>query len=493
MAARHARLPAGRRRLDGPGARRGLRPPSARPATPWSPRSTPRCRASSSSSSPQTIKTARTVTDPVTGRNYVADSGAAVVMEARHRPDRRDGQPADVRPRGLGRRHHQEAELQRLYSEEAGTPLLVPGDAGPVRARLDVEAVHDRGRAHQRLHHRHRAHCSSGFQVGNRVVQELRVRRLRLHRLRQGARGLLQHLLLPGRLRASGSSYGSDVADVDAKDPLVEEAKNFGFGTETGIDLPGEAAGRIADRQWKRDYCKSMKDYYCEIADKPQDAETSDSDFLHLFAHEFCIEGYAYRAGDAVNFAIGQGDTIVTPLQLARAYAALSNGGTLYEPRVGKAIVGPDGDVVQADPAEEGRHASASRRASSTTSTTRCRASPGRARWPGGWSTSRSTRCTIRAKTGSAEVYGKQIDVVGGVLHRGLRRGDDGQPGRHRLGHHRARRSARSGRRSTASTATTVDPTRAAIPGVVAARRGCRPSAATARSCRRPARSGVTR
>ena len=76
-----------------------------------------------------------------------------------------------------------------------------------------------------------------------------------------------------------------------------------------------------------------------------QDADTSD--FVYKFAREFCIEGYAYRAGDAVNFAIGQGDTIVTPLQLARAYGAISNGGTLYAPRIAKAVVASDGKVLR--------------------------------------------------------------------------------------------------------------------------------------------------
>ena len=62
--------------------------------------------------------------------------------------------------------------------------------------------------------------------------------------------------------------YGSDVADVDAKDPLVEEAKEFGFGSTTGIDIPGEATGRIADRKWKLAYYESMKDYYCEVGEE---------------------------------------------------------------------------------------------------------------------------------------------------------------------------------------------------------------------------------
>ncbi len=121
----------------------------------------------------------------------------------RHRPDRRDGQPADVRPGGVGRRDHQEAARGSLL-EEGRHPAARTSHPGPVRARFDVEALHDRRRPDQRLLVRHPAELLvvvPGRQPG---LQELRVGCLRLHRLRQGARGLVQHLLLPGRLRLLG-------------------------------------------------------------------------------------------------------------------------------------------------------------------------------------------------------------------------------------------------------------------------------------------------
>ena len=51
--------------------------------------------------------------------------------------------------------------------------------------------------------------------------------------------------------------------------------------------------------------------------------------------------------GDWVNLAIGQGDLLVSPIQMARAYSALYNGGTLVTPHVGKEITDQSGNVVE--------------------------------------------------------------------------------------------------------------------------------------------------
>ena len=378
----------------------------------------------------QAIETARGTTDTVTGRKYAADSGAAVVLDAKTgRVVAMASQPTydpEVWSGGITSK-----QLKRLYSEKAGHPVALARHPGPVRARVDVEADDDGRRARERLRSEGtRLACSSGFQVGNRWFKNYE----------SGAYG---YIGFAKALEVSCNTffyrvgfhfwqkYGTDSADVKAKDPLVRMAKKFGFGKTTGIDIPGEASGRIADRKWKLAYWKSMKRYYCKVGEEEDRAR----DFLHRFAREFCIEGFAYRAGDAVNFAIGQGDTVVTPLQLARAYAALSNGGTLLRAARREGDRQPRGQAASRSSRPRSAAGCRSRRTPRLHRQRPQGRRRARAPWPGGSAGSRSTRSQLRAKTGSAEVYGKQTHLVGGVVHQGLRRGDDGQPGRHRVGH----------------------------------------------------------
>lgn len=351
----------------------------------------------------RSIRTQRTIVDPVTNRKFAADSGAAVVLEAdTGRVVAMASQPTydpNVWVGGIS-----ESDLTRLYSQQAGTPLL----SRPTQGQFAPGSTWKPFMTASALENGYSTDtvlpCSSGFQVGNRVFKNYE----------SGAYGLIG---FAKALEVSCNTffyrigysfwqrYGTDVADVKARDPLVEGAQNWGFGAETGIDLPGEAPGRIADRKWKRAYYESQKDYYCDLAAKPQDADTSD--FVYKFAREFCIEGYAYRAGDAVNFAIGQGDTIVTPLQLARAYGALANGGTLYEPRVGKAIVSPEGDVLRRiPPKKQGRIKASAATLAFVDSALQGVSRQGTMAWKlVGFPLD---QVPIRAKTGSAEVYGKQ-------------------------------------------------------------------------------------
>jgi len=90
-------------------------------------------------------------------------------------------------------------------------------------------------------------------------------------------------------------------------------ARSLGLGDQLGIDLPGEAAGRIPDAAWKKAFNANYPEYQ------------------------------QWVPGDTVNMSIGQGDVLVTPLQLATAYASLGNGGTVVRPHVLDAVLGTDG------------------------------------------------------------------------------------------------------------------------------------------------------
>jgi penicillin-binding protein 2 len=349
----------------------------------------------------QTIRTARQTYDEVTHRNYRADSGAVVVMEARTgRVVAMASQPTydpGVWVGGISKK-----QLARLYSARAGNPLLGRATQGQFAPGSTWKPIMTVGALNNGFSPGSRLDCSSGLQVGNRWFKNYESASYGMIGFDRALQLSCDTFFYRVGLHF-WNRYGSDPRNVDAKDPLVTQAKSFGFGSETGIDLPGEASGRIADRHWKLAYWKSMRSYYCTMDRKG----TATSPFLRVFSHEFCLEGSYYRAGDAVNYAIGQGDTIITPLQLARAYAALSNGGTLYAPRVAKAIVSPDGTVLHKFPPKVEGKVDASA-ASLRYVDTALQGTPkvGTLAWKFGGFPLDKVR--IRGKTGSAEVYGKQ-------------------------------------------------------------------------------------
>ena len=132
---------------------------------------------------------------------------------------------------------------------------------------------------------------------------------------------------------------------ASANDYFFKAAKDFGVGLLTGIDLPSELKGRLPDRQWKQNWYEQNKDFYCNYKQRAQKQDLTA--YLIEIARENCIDGNKVRAGDAVNFSIGQGDTLVTPLRLAQIYAAIANNGTYYKPQVARAIVDVDGKLIK--------------------------------------------------------------------------------------------------------------------------------------------------
>jgi penicillin-binding protein 2 len=109
--------------------------------------------------------------------------------------------------------------------------------------------------------------------------------------------------------------YFFHLAETVGMDRIAKVAQAFGLGQKTGLGLNPEAPGRIPTRGW----------------------------YSLRFHGQF-------RIGFTLNMAIGEGDVLVTPLQLALAYAALGNGGTLYQPQAVRAVETSDGAVVQEFP-----------------------------------------------------------------------------------------------------------------------------------------------
>jgi penicillin-binding protein 2 len=133
-------------------------------------------------------------------------------------------------------------------------------------------------------------------------------------------------------IKDSNDKFFYQVADwlwnaTDDKSWLPRFYERFGFGHLTGVDLAGETAGRVPTRAGEKELYAAMGN--------PDEAYWS--------------------VGDWVNLSIGQGDLLVSPIQLARGYAAIYNGGTLVTPHVGGEIRQGGKLVQEISPEPEGQ------------------------------------------------------------------------------------------------------------------------------------------
>lgn len=109
--------------------------------------------------------------------------------------------------------------------------------------------------------------------------------------------------------------HGPDGSGEISETALQDYIKNYHFGNPTGIDLPDESTGRIPTPEWKAEQWRNV----------PSEA--------------------AWRGGDYTNMIIGQGDVLITPLQLVVAYGAIATGKLLV-PHLMKQVRNGDGEVV---------------------------------------------------------------------------------------------------------------------------------------------------
>lgn len=141
-----------------------------------------------------------------------------------------------------------------------------------------------------------RISCRGFYQFGNRVFKCTHV---------HGSVDMHQAIV------ESCNVYFYQLGEAIGMDRLAKIGMEFGFGQKTGLGTNPEAAGRMPTRAW--------------------------------YAQHY----HQFRQGFTLNAAIGQGATTVTTLQLALAYAALANDGTLYEPQIVRAVETADGTIVQ--------------------------------------------------------------------------------------------------------------------------------------------------
>jgi penicillin-binding protein 2 len=142
--------------------------------------------------------------------------------------------------------------------------------------------------------------CVPGIEIGN----------ITFHNWKKENRGALNFIQA---LTESCDTWFYQVGIKTGAAPIIDWALKLGFGAKCGIPLRGEVEGRVPNDEYMK-----------------------------------ATHGRKLLNGDIANLSIGQGDILVTPLQMAQAVAAVANGGTLYQTRLVQQVQTVDNEIVSA-------------------------------------------------------------------------------------------------------------------------------------------------
>jgi penicillin-binding protein 2 len=295
-----------------------------------------RVQAAAESALADAVRRARSMGNP-------SDGAAAVVMDVRNGQIIALASYPTYDPNSY-ERGLTVAEAKNLYSEKAGVPALSRALQGLFAPASTFKAVSTVAAANAGYNLNATYDCPSQVEVGTRAFQNFESKALGRISLKKAIAvscdTIWYRIAFDEWLRDGGLKPKSS-----ANDYFFNAAKGFQIGVKTGIDLPSESSGRLADREWRKSWYQQNKDFYCNY--KERSSKSQQTAFLIQLAYENCLDGDKIRAGDAVNFSIGQGDTVISPLKLAQMYAAIANGGTILKPTIAKAIVKTDGTVIK--------------------------------------------------------------------------------------------------------------------------------------------------
>lgn len=161
-------------------------------------------------------------------------------------------------------------------------------------------------------------------------------------------------------LKVSCNTYFYQAGLKIGIDAIADMAHRFGLGKITGIELPGEEAGVMPDRDTKVEQrlyyldeeslakAKEVKQRYNDLLSRTTDENerksllSRKSDELREIEWELDWHDY-----DTIISSVGQGDNRYSALQLANYIAAIANGGTLYKPYIVQKVVDFNGKIIK--------------------------------------------------------------------------------------------------------------------------------------------------